>query len=106
MYKYIAIIHKDPESDYGVSFPDFPGCITAGITIDEAKKMAKQALKGHIQVMLEFDEKIPEPTPLKDIKAELQYQDCAALFAVEVSLINSIITEKIIQKNENRLAFA
>ena len=30
MPSYIAIIHKEPESDYGVSFPDFPGCITAG----------------------------------------------------------------------------
>ncbi len=23
---YIALIHKDRKSDYGVSFPDFPGC--------------------------------------------------------------------------------
>ena len=27
---YVAIIHKDTDSDFGVSFPDFPGCITAG----------------------------------------------------------------------------
>ena len=43
MTNYIAIIHKDPKSDFGVSFPDFPGCITAGKTIDEAKDMAKEA---------------------------------------------------------------
>jgi len=30
MASYIAIIHKEPGSDYGVSFPDFPGCITVG----------------------------------------------------------------------------
>jgi len=43
---YIAIIHKDPDSDFGVSFPDFPGCITAGRTLDEAKEMAREALSG------------------------------------------------------------
>ena len=37
MASYIAVIHKDPDSDFGVSFPDFPGCITAGATIDEVK---------------------------------------------------------------------
>ena len=41
---YIAILHKDDKSDYGVSFPDFPGCVTAGATLDEAKDMAKEAL--------------------------------------------------------------
>jgi predicted RNase H-like HicB family nuclease len=29
MRYYIALIHKDPDSDFGVSFPDLPGCITA-----------------------------------------------------------------------------
>ena len=38
---YIALIHKDARSDYGVSFPDFPGCITAGKTLDEAKHIVK-----------------------------------------------------------------
>jgi hypothetical protein len=31
--EYIAYLHKDRKSDYGVSFPDFPGCITAGKTL-------------------------------------------------------------------------
>jgi predicted RNase H-like HicB family nuclease len=53
MANYIAIVHKDSESDFGVSFPDFPGCITAGSNIDEAKDMAQDALALHIQGMLE-----------------------------------------------------
>ncbi|MBW2343184.1 MAG: type II toxin-antitoxin system HicB family antitoxin, partial [Deltaproteobacteria bacterium] len=44
MANYIAIVHKDPKSDFGVSFPDFPGCITAGKNIDDAKDMAQEAL--------------------------------------------------------------
>jgi hypothetical protein len=31
--EYIAYLHKDRDSDCGVSFPDFPGCITAGKTL-------------------------------------------------------------------------
>ncbi len=44
MSNYIAAGHKDPNSDFGVSFPDFPGCITADSTIDEAKDMAQNTI--------------------------------------------------------------
>ena len=37
MNAYIALIHKEPDSDFGVSFPDLPGCVTAGSTLDEAR---------------------------------------------------------------------
>ncbi len=33
---YIALIHKDPDSGYGVSFPDLPGVIAVAGTLDEA----------------------------------------------------------------------
>jgi predicted RNase H-like HicB family nuclease len=33
MRQYIALIHKDASSDYGVSFPDLPGCVTAGVDL-------------------------------------------------------------------------
>jgi predicted RNase H-like HicB family nuclease len=56
---YIAIIHKDRDSDFRVSFPDFPGCITAGRTLDEAKGTAREALSGHIQVMREAGGRYP-----------------------------------------------
>jgi predicted RNase H-like HicB family nuclease len=41
-------IHKGKNSDYGVCFPDFPGCVTAGITLDNAMEMSSEALCGHI----------------------------------------------------------
>ena len=34
---YIGLVHKDAGSDYGVSFPDRPGCVTAGATLEEAR---------------------------------------------------------------------
>ena len=85
MASYIAVIHKDPDSDFGVSFPDFPGCITAGTTIDEAKDMAQEALPFHIKGMLEDGDKIPEPTRLEEITADSDYAGAAAFLVVTVS---------------------
>ena len=61
MADYIALIHKEPASDYGVSFPDFPGCVTAGATLDEARRGAVEALAFHIDGMVEDGEAIPSP---------------------------------------------
>ncbi|HZT26863.1 MAG TPA: type II toxin-antitoxin system HicB family antitoxin [Pseudolabrys sp.] len=36
MPHYIALIHKEADSSYGLSFPDVPGVIAAGDSIDEA----------------------------------------------------------------------
>ena len=64
MPHYLALIHKDADSDYGVSFPDFPGLATAGRTLDEARTMAEEALLFHIEGMLEDNAAIPEPSTL------------------------------------------
>ena len=78
MADYIALIHKDPESDYGVSFPDFPGCITAGATLDEAKAMAAEALAFHIKGMTEDGDPIPEPRSLEAIMGVRENRDAVA----------------------------
>jgi predicted RNase H-like HicB family nuclease len=44
MPSYIAVVHKDPESCYGVQFPDVPGAFSAGDTIDEAVANAAEAI--------------------------------------------------------------
>ena len=85
MANYIAIVHKDPKSDFGVSFPDFPGCITAGSSIDEAKDMAHDALSLHIKGMMEDGENIPTPSKLEDIMDDSDYADAAAIIIVAVS---------------------
>ena len=48
---YIALIHKDANSDYGVSFADLPGVISAGRNLDEARRMATEALAFHLKGM-------------------------------------------------------
>ena len=53
---YIAYVHKDYESHFGVSFPDFPGCITVGKTIEESRRNAQEALALHFSRMIEYGE--------------------------------------------------
>lgn len=84
MANYIAIVHKDGKSDFGVSFPDFPGCITAGADIDEAKDMAQDALVLHIQGMLEDGDPLPTPSRLEYIMADPDYADATAYLVVSV----------------------
>ncbi|MCF8079646.1 MAG: type II toxin-antitoxin system HicB family antitoxin [Desulfobacterales bacterium] len=84
MGNYIAIVHKEAKSDFGVSFPDFPGCITAGRDIDEAKDMAQDALVLHIKGMLEDGEQLPAPSRLEDIMADPDYTDATAYLVVSV----------------------
>ena len=68
--EYIAYLHKDRDSDYGVSFPDFPGCITAGKSLDEASRLASEALALHIQGMIEDGDTVPEPSKVDAIAAD------------------------------------
>ena len=84
MANYIAIVHKEAKTDFGVSFPDFPGCITAGKNIDEAKDMAQEALTLHIQGMLEDSEQLPDPSRLEEIMGDPDYANAIAYLVVSV----------------------
>ena len=53
------------DKSYLVEFPDLPGCLTEGDTIDEAKEMAREALTGYLASVFERELKIPSPSTLK-----------------------------------------
>jgi predicted RNase H-like HicB family nuclease len=108
MANYIGVVHKDPKSDFGVSFPDFPGCATAGSTIDEAKDMAHDALSLHIRGMLEDGENIHAPSKLEDIMDDPDYADAVAILVVSVSdtrprsvRVNITVPEDMLRKIDN-----
>lgn len=62
MLAYYGVIHKDATSDYGISWPDFPGCISAGTTREELDVMAREALQFFIEEMKSDGEMLPEPS--------------------------------------------
>src|SRR5580693_3137211 len=92
--EYIAYLHKERDSDYGVSFPDFPGCITAGRTLDEASRMASEALALHIHGMIEDGEEVPEPSTLDDIAKDAAKHGAIA-FMVNVDAPNATVRVNI-----------
>lgn len=69
MDKYIfpAIFETCEEGGYSITFPDLPGCITEGDTLDEALRMAKEALELHLWSMEDDQEIIPKPTAPEDV---------------------------------------
>jgi len=83
--EYIAYLHKDRKPDFGVSSPDFPGCVTAGKTLDEARRMAVEGLSLHIKGMMEDGEAIPEPSAL-DALANDPAMKAAVAFLVNVDV--------------------
>src|ERR1700733_11419848 len=68
-YKFGSIIEKSGRS-FGVFFPDLPGCVSAGTTIDEAKQHAVEALTLHLEGMLQDGDEIPTATPLDELVAD------------------------------------
>jgi len=92
--EYIAYLHKDRDSDYGVSFPDFPGCIAAGKTLDEASRLAPEALGLHIQGMIEDGDPVPEPSKVDDIAADAARHGAIA-FLVSVDVPDTTVRVNI-----------
>jgi predicted RNase H-like HicB family nuclease len=72
---YIALVHKDKGTSYGVSFPDLPGCISAGDTFEEAIDNASQALAGHLAVMAADGDPIPHAQSLEELKQDAAFVD-------------------------------
>lgn len=80
---YLALVHRSPLSEFGVSFPDFPGCITAGTNLGDARDMAKEALQFHIDGMLAENLEIPSPERVVAIPTE-PLEEPVAVFLVPV----------------------
>lgn len=79
MRPYIALIHKVADSDFGVSFPDLPGCVSAGATLDEARAMTVEALALHLEGMAADGEAAPEPSTLEAVMAVAENRDGVAI---------------------------
>ena len=60
---YPAVVERG-SSNYGITFPDFPGCVSVGGSIEHAIEHGHEALAAHIELMLEDGDPIPEPSPV------------------------------------------
>jgi antitoxin HicB len=56
---YTFLFSPEPEGGFTVTCPALPGLVTYGETLDEAREMARDAMEGLIEVMLEQGETLP-----------------------------------------------
>ncbi len=103
---YVAVIRKGKKSEYGVSFPDMPGCVTAGKDLDEAYKMAVEALQFHVDGLVEEKMEVPEASLIEEVKKK--NKDGMAFFLVPITIpkskaerINITVPQFVLSKVDN-----
>ncbi|WP_417834445.1 type II toxin-antitoxin system HicB family antitoxin [Thalassospira xiamenensis] len=68
---YWGLVHKDGGSDFGISFLDFLGCVSAASTMTELMEMGSESLTLHIDGMHEDGETIPAPSPMIELPEDV-----------------------------------
>lgn len=63
----IALVHEE-NGVFGISFPDFPGCISTATTLDEVIERGSLALTMHVEGMVEDDERLPALRSASEIR--------------------------------------
>ena len=84
MVAVVAFVHGVPGA-FGISFPDFPGCIAGAETIDETLRRGRDALKFHVDSMIEVGEPLPKIRDIAEIKADPEYAEDFACAVVAVT---------------------
>lgn len=107
----VSLVHGS-KGAYGVSFPDFPSCVSGGKSISEALSRAPQALASHIEAMLDEGFELPEVRELDAIRQDETYaedfDDAALVAAVEVELpgktsrLNITMDERLVARIDKR----
>ncbi len=73
--RYIVVVHKDEDSDYGVSVPDLGGCFSAGESVEEALENVVEAIECHLEAIIMDGEKIPPTNSIEFHRKNPEYQD-------------------------------
>jgi predicted RNase H-like HicB family nuclease len=101
----LALIHEE-DGAYGISFPDFPGCVSGGTSLDEALSRGRETLAFHVAGMIEDGDTLPVLRSLSEIKSDPSFAEDAAgaiVAAVPVDLpghavrVNVSIDEGLLQ---------
>jgi predicted RNase H-like HicB family nuclease len=66
MNTYLALVHKDEDSAYGVSFPDLPGCFSAADDFDGIISAASEALDLWFET-----EPLVEPRSIEEVRQDV-----------------------------------
>ncbi|MCE5168221.1 type II toxin-antitoxin system HicB family antitoxin [Paenibacillus profundus] len=97
-YIYPAVFSpgEPDEGGFTVTFPDLPGCVTEGDTLDEALYMAKDALGGHLYLMEDDNDDIPQPS--KPDVIQLEAGEFVSLIQANTDFVRERICNKAVNK--------
>ena len=74
--KYLIVIETSPGKNPGAYVPDLPGCVATGDTVEAVKRNICEAIKMHIEGMIEDGDPIPEASSIGgDVVVQLGPQD-------------------------------
>jgi predicted RNase H-like HicB family nuclease len=68
--RWPIFLSQRQKSDFEVIFPHLPSCVTAGKTLEDARKLAVEALMLHMAGMIEDGEALPEPSTLDQLAGD------------------------------------
>ncbi len=96
MARIYALIHEEAGA-FGISFPDFPGCVSTAETADDAIFRGKQALSLHLDGMIEDGEAIPAPRTLNALFADAEFRRAST--AAIVAALDLELPGKLVRVN-------
>jgi predicted RNase H-like HicB family nuclease len=80
MNYYYAVVHKDPDSAFGVHFPDLPGCFSAA---DDEEALVSNACEA-VELWFEDCDHIAQPRSLEAVRAIAAEDLAAGAFLIAV----------------------
>ena len=83
---YVAVIEKEPDSAFGIWFPDVEGCFSAGETVEETVANAAAALRQHLDAVESAGRRVPSARSTDDV---LRDEDVAT--AVEAGAVLLVV---------------
>lgn len=61
-----AGIYERTANGYSAYVPDLPGCVAAGVTMEETAELMRGAMALHLETMREDGDPVPEPTTVAE----------------------------------------
>lgn len=98
-YVYPVCIYPGDVSGYTVIVPDLPGCVTEGDTIADALEQAIDAASGWVLDELEDGKRPPEPSDVKNIKADEYENGFVSVIMLDIDAYAEKYGSKAVRKN-------
>lgn len=75
---YTAFLYKN-DTHYGAVFPDLPGCVTVGDSLDDVAHQAAEVLSFHLEGMIDAGLDLPSPTPMDRLQSDQDSPEIARM---------------------------